>query len=407
MLRRLVGRIDAGEVLERAAVRLGVEALGIAAPAFRDRRVDEHLDELAVADEIADHAPFGAERRDERAQHDQSGVDEQLRHLADPADVLDAVGVGEAEIAVEAVAHVVAVEHVGVVAFAMQLGFDELGDGRLARCREAGEPDDAGALMLEARPRLLFDREVLGMDVGRTAQRERDHAGADRLVGVAVDDDEGAGLAVHLVRIEHHRHRGREIAQADLVDGEGAGRERLEVVDVELVLDRGHRRRHPAVADPHEIGPAGKQRLRAHPDHMRGELVGDLRPAVGRYQEVAARDVEVVGEGERDRIAGRRGLEVAVRGDDPRDPGGGAGVGEPDQIAAANAAAGDGAGEAAELLVRPAHPLHRKAERQRFERGIDLDRFQALAAAADRRTRPCCGSLRRHCRRGGPTSVSA
>ncbi len=208
MLRRLVGRIDAGEVLERAAVRLGVEALGVAAPAFLDRRVDEHLDELALADEIAHHPPLGAERRDEGAQHDQSGIDEQLRHLADPADVLDAVGVGEAEIAVEAVADVVAVEHVGVMAPAMQLGLDELGDGRFARRREAGEPDDAGALMLEARPRLLFDREVLGMDVGRAAQRERDHSGADRLVGVTVDDDEGAGLAVDLVGIERHRRRG-------------------------------------------------------------------------------------------------------------------------------------------------------------------------------------------------------
>ncbi len=51
------------------------------------------------------------------------------------------------------------------------------------------------------------------MDVGRAAQRERDHAGADRLVGVAVDDDEGAGLAVVVVGIECDRRRGREIAQ--------------------------------------------------------------------------------------------------------------------------------------------------------------------------------------------------
>ena len=78
--------------------------------------------------------------------------------------------------------------------------------------------------MLEVRPRLLFDGEVLGMDVGRAAQRELDHSGADRLVGVTVDDDEGAGLAVDLVGVEDDRHRGREVAEADLVDGERTAR---------------------------------------------------------------------------------------------------------------------------------------------------------------------------------------
>ena len=68
------------------------------------------------AQQLARHAPLGAERRDERHQHDQAGVDHQLRHLGDAADVLDPVGVGEAEVLVEAVAHVVAVEQVGVAA---------------------------------------------------------------------------------------------------------------------------------------------------------------------------------------------------------------------------------------------------------------------------------------------------
>ena len=47
-------------------------------------------------------------------QHDQPGIDHQLGDLGDAADVLDAVGVGEAEVLVQAVADVVAVEQVGV-----------------------------------------------------------------------------------------------------------------------------------------------------------------------------------------------------------------------------------------------------------------------------------------------------
>ena len=59
---------------------------------------------------LAHHLPLGAERRDEGAEHDQAGVHHQLGDLADAADILDAVGFGEAEIAVEPMAHVVAVE---------------------------------------------------------------------------------------------------------------------------------------------------------------------------------------------------------------------------------------------------------------------------------------------------------
>ena len=53
-------------------------------------------------------------------QHDQAGIDEQLGGLADAADVLHPVGIGEAEIAVEAVADIVAVEQIGVPAFGEQ-----------------------------------------------------------------------------------------------------------------------------------------------------------------------------------------------------------------------------------------------------------------------------------------------
>ena len=76
-----------------------------------------------------------------------------LRDFGDAADVLDAVGVGEAEIAVEAVAHVVAVEQVGVAAERVQLLLDQVRDRRLAGAGQAGEPQHGGLLALEARAR--------------------------------------------------------------------------------------------------------------------------------------------------------------------------------------------------------------------------------------------------------------
>src|SRR2546430_11110054 len=45
---------------------------------------------------------------------------------------LDAVGVGEPEVAIQAVPHVVAVEHVGMRAVRMQLALHDVGDRALA-----------------------------------------------------------------------------------------------------------------------------------------------------------------------------------------------------------------------------------------------------------------------------------
>ena len=85
--------------------------------------------------QLAHHAPLGAERRDERAQHDQSGVRHQPGDLADAADILDPVFLGEAEIAVEAVADIVAIEQQRVCAARVQAGLDQIGDGRFAGTR--------------------------------------------------------------------------------------------------------------------------------------------------------------------------------------------------------------------------------------------------------------------------------
>ena len=120
-----------------------------------------------------------------------------LRHFGDAADVLDAVGVGEAEVAVEAVADIVAVEHIGVAARRVQLLFEQVGDGRLAGARQAGEPEHrrAAGSSAAARAFLSTSSDCQWMLSARRSACS-DHAGADRGVGDAVDQDEGAGGAV-------------------------------------------------------------------------------------------------------------------------------------------------------------------------------------------------------------------
>ena len=109
---------------------------------------------------LARQPPFGAERRDERDQHDQPGIGDQMGRLDDAPDVLDPVGVGEAEIPVQAMADIVAVQRVGVPAKRQQPLLDVVGDRRLARAGQPGEPQDGRAMSLDRRPRGLVDGEV-------------------------------------------------------------------------------------------------------------------------------------------------------------------------------------------------------------------------------------------------------
>src|SRR5204863_515073 len=123
----------------------------------------------------------------------------------DAADVLDAVLRGEAQVLVEAVADVVAVEQVGVPAGGGEALLDPIGDGGLAGARESREPQHAGSLSLLPRACLLVDVHRLPVHVLRAAQREVDQPGADGVVGEAVDEDEAAERAILAVGLERDR----------------------------------------------------------------------------------------------------------------------------------------------------------------------------------------------------------
>ena len=90
----------------------------------------------------------------------------------------------------------------------------------------------------------------------------------------------------------------------------------VERVDVDAVLEVGDRHGHELRArDLHQVGAARQQLLVAHPDHVGGELVGDRAAAsCGRGQDVAARDVDLVGEGQRHGVAGLGRGQIAAAG---------------------------------------------------------------------------------------------
>ncbi len=144
------------------------------------------------------------------------------------------------------------------------------------------------------------------------------------------------------------------------------------------VLELGYRGDGGVVVDLDEIGAARLQRVARHPDQMRGKLVGDLRTRARGSEHVAARDVDLVGKRHGDRVAGLRRFHRRVAVDDRLHDRGAPGRQHGDLVADAQAATGNGAGEAAKIGVRPVDPLHRQAERLAGAIVLDVDRFEIL-----------------------------
>ena len=95
------------------------------------------------------HRPILPIRTYETRQRNRTAICEKEGDLGDAADVLIAIGLGEAEIAVQAEADVVAVEAVGGEGGVQQVLLEGGGDGGFAGGGEAGEPDCEAGLGAE------------------------------------------------------------------------------------------------------------------------------------------------------------------------------------------------------------------------------------------------------------------
>jgi hypothetical protein len=96
---------------------------------------------------------------------------------------------------------------------------------------------------------------------------------------------------------------------------------------------------------------------------MGGKLIRGLRPCTGRCEHVAARHVERVFERDRDRVAGVSGGDRTARSENGGDAAPLLRRKRNDVVADAYDAACERAAEAAEIGIRPMHPLHRQTER--------------------------------------------
>ena len=171
------------------------------------------------------------------------------------------------------------------------------------------------------------------MNVGRAAKPESDHPRRRRGVGDPIDQNKSARRRIFLVWVEGNRRGRGKIAKTDFVETQDFCRELAQRIDIETMLELGHRDGNGPSARFHEIGAARQELAIAHPNEMRGELIGDLGPVFRIAQNIAARDIELIGQSERDSISGGGTLKVAIGGDDARDPREAAGTRDGDFLA--------------------------------------------------------------------------
>ena len=113
-------------------------------------------------------------------------------------------------------------------------------------------------------------------------QAEGDHAGADRLIGDAVDQNETAEIAAFLIGRIGDGAVERQIAETDLVQLERLAGKMLHGVDVDRVLELGDDGGNGLVGHLQQIGAFRQERLVMHPDNVRGKLVGHFGRSSGR-----------------------------------------------------------------------------------------------------------------------------
>src|ERR1043166_1662850 len=150
--RGFIGGGYSGEFFDLIGARPYVEPFRIPGFANFERGIDEYLDKSPLRHDLPNEFTMRAVGRDESGDTNQSRISKQPGHLADPADVLLAIGRGKSQIRAEPVAHVVAIEQVSMFAEVEQLPFEFGCDCGFTGGGKAGQPKDATTMAVPQFP---------------------------------------------------------------------------------------------------------------------------------------------------------------------------------------------------------------------------------------------------------------
>lgn len=153
------------------------------------------------------------------------------------------------------------------------------------------------------------------------------------------------------------------MTDADVVQAQGARRQLFLGVDVHPMTNAGDLSQDGADADLQIIDAAGDKFGLRHPDDGGLELIGGFQRRVCGGQNIAARDIDLVGGSQGDGLAGLCAVHIAAHDDDPFNARADAGWRDGEGIAYRDAAARDAARIAAEVEVGAVGALDRHTER--------------------------------------------
>lgn len=110
VFRCFVRVVNTGEAPDKPLPGFLVQAFDIPAFAYRHRSVDINFNKIGRTDNLPCQCPHLALRADERIDTENSRVQEQTSYLGNPAYILHAVFLREAEILVDSTADIIAVQ---------------------------------------------------------------------------------------------------------------------------------------------------------------------------------------------------------------------------------------------------------------------------------------------------------
>jgi len=224
--RLLVGIADAGEFLQDAGARLGVETFAVTAFAHVHRSGEVDENETADGfDEGTDIFAGCVVGRDRGADGDAAVLGNLGGDVADAADVDVAVLLGKAELAREMLPDEVAVEHGdGAAADFEELGHEDVGDGGFPAARKAAEEDRQSLFRAGREAAAQFDR-----DFGKREPRRNVAPFIEARTKFSAGEVENAGVFrdfvsrevfVLVFEVNHHLERHGGDADFILVFGE-------------------------------------------------------------------------------------------------------------------------------------------------------------------------------------------
>ena len=177
--------------------------------------------------------------------------------------------------------------------------------GRPARCHGPSADHERRAARQVQQQRIAGGGAEPSELQRRSCGSRPDHPGSHGGPGLVVDEQEGPGGPDLVVGVERDRLGQADPDLADVVEAETVdSRMRLEGVDVESAVDALDQRADGARTGLEQQPLPGNEGLLGEHRDRRSDVTDDVRRRLRRGEQVAAGDVDVVGQAQRDRLAG-------------------------------------------------------------------------------------------------------